>query len=428
MDYSSLSVEELQAILSQVKKRHQVASKEKTVLDLSRGKPCSEQLDLSMPLLDISSSAFRSPKGMDYRNYGYLDGVPELRQFFAEVLDVPKENVLIGGSNSLNLMYDVLSRAYCFGVCDNTPWRSLPKIKFICPVPGYDRHFTILEQFGIEMIAVPMTDNGPNMDVVEELVLGDQNIKGMFCVPRFSNPTGCVYSDEVVDRLMNMKTAAGDFRIFWDNAYFVHDLYEGAPALKNVFGNGNPNPDRFYEFVSTSKITFASGGVCAMVCSDKNMASMRKFLTAQTINYDKINQYAHALFLQSPEHLREHMAKHAAILRPKFEIVLNALQRAFGDCPQVRWTQPKGGYFITLTTMPHVAKNVIEYCRKAGLRLTEAGCAHPLHCDDMDATIRIAPSYASLDEIEQGANVLTLCLEYAILEKLIEIKKSTKAE
>lgn len=427
MDYSSLSLEELQAILSQVKKRHSAAAREKLNLDLSRGKPCSEQLDLSMPLLDISSSAFRSPKGADYRNYGYLEGVPELREFFADVLGVSKDNVLIGGSNSLNLMYDVLSRAYSFGVCGLTPWRSLPKIKFICPVPGYDRHFTMLEQFGIEMIAVPLTDKGPNMDVIEDLVSSDQNIKGMFCVPRFSNPTGCVYSDEVVDRLMNMKTAASDFRIFWDNAYFAHDLYDDAPQLKNVFCNSNPNIDRFYEFVSTSKITFASGGVCAMVCSEKNMQSMRKFLAAQTINYDKINQYAHALFLQSPERLREHMAKHAAILRPKFEAVLSSLQKVFGDCPQVRWTSPKGGYFITITTMPHVAKNVIEYCRKAGLKLTDAGCAHPLHCDDMDATIRIAPSFASTEEIEQASNILSLCLEYAIVEKIIDIKKSVKA-
>ena len=420
MDYSTLSTEALNKSLTSAKKRHTMLVKEKLNLDLSRGKPSPEQLDLSMPLLNICNSAFKSPKGVDYRNYGYLDGVPELRELFASILEVPAANVLIGGSNSLNLMYDVLSRAYCFGVCGATPWCRLPEIKFICPVPGYDRHFTMLEQFGIQMISVPMGDDGPDMDLVEELVAGDQNIKGMFCVPRFSNPTGIVYSDAVVERLMNMRTAATDFRIFWDNAYFAHELYPDAPRLKNVFCAENANIDRFYMFVSTSKITFASGGVSALVCSERNYVSMHRFLSAQTINYDKINQYAHAQFLQSADNLKQHMAQHAAILRPKFEVIIAALREAFGDCKEVRWTEPKGGYFITITTMPHVAHRVIELCKKAGLKLTEAGCAHPLHRDDMDSTIRVAPSFAPLDELDLCAKVLVTSLEYATLEELIK--------
>lgn len=418
MDYSTLSAEALQATLTAARKRHNSLVKERLNLDLSRGKPSPEQLDLSMPLLNICNSTFRSPKGADYRNYGYLEGVPELRDVLAAILDVSRDNVLIGGSNSLNLMYDVLSRAYCFGVCGSTPWCRLPEIKFICPVPGYDRHFTMLEQFGIQAVSVPMDDNGPDMDLIEELVANDQNIKGMFCVPRFSNPTGIVFSDEVVDRLMNMRTAASDFRIFWDNAYFAHDLYPDAPKLKNVFRSDNPNIDRFYMFVSTSKITFASGGISAMVCSDRNYASMVKFLSAQTINYDKINQYAHAQFLQSPENLRVHMEKHAAILRPKFELIIGALRDAFEDCKDVRWTEPKGGYFITITTLPHVAHRVIELCRKAGLKLTEAGCAHPKHRDDLDSTIRVAPSYAPMEELDLCAKVLVASLEYATLEEI----------
>lgn len=419
MDYSTMSNDALQNNLAGAKKRHSLLVKEKLNLDLSRGKPCPEQLDLSMPLLNICNSTFKSPKGTDYRNYGYLDGVPELRAVLAQILDVDETNVLVGGSNSLNLMYDVLARAYCFGVCGATPWCKLPEVKFICPVPGYDRHFTLLEQFGIQMISVPMDDNGPDMDLVEELVAGDQNIKGMFCVPRFSNPSGIVYSNEVVDRLMNMRCAASDFRIFWDNAYFAHELYPDAPKLKNVFRCDNPNLDRFYMFISTSKITFASGGISALVCSEKNYASMHKMLSAQTINYDKINQYAHAQFLQSAENLRAHMEKHAAILRPKFEIIISALREAFDGCKEVRWTEPRGGYFITITTMPHVAHRVIELCKKAGLKLTEAGCAHPLHRDDMDSTIRVAPSFAPMEELELCGKVLTCSLEIATLEELL---------
>ncbi|MBQ4444547.1 MAG: aminotransferase class I/II-fold pyridoxal phosphate-dependent enzyme [Clostridia bacterium] len=418
MDYSTMSREALQSSLANARKRHNLLVKEKLNLDLSRGKPSPEQLDLSMPLLNICNSTFKSPKGADYRNYGYLDGVPELREVLADILSVNKENVMVGGSNSLNLMYDVLSRAYCFGVCGSTPWCKLSEVKFICPVPGYDRHFTLLEQFGIQMISVPLDENGPDMDLVEELVAGDQNIKGMFCVPRFSNPTGIVYSDEVVTRLMNMRTAATDFRIFWDNAYFAHDLYPDAPKLKNVFCEENPNIDRFYMFVSTSKITFASGGISALVCSDKNFVSMHKMLSAQTINYDKINQYAHAQFLQSAENLRVHMEKHAAILRPKFEVIIAALRETFDGCKAVKWTEPKGGYFITITTLPKVAHRVIELCRKAGLKLTEAGCAHPLHRDDMDSTIRVAPSYAPMEELDLCAKVLVTSLEYATLEEL----------
>ena len=416
MNYNQLDQKKLQSALAQAKKKYNALAKEKLSLDLSRGKPSPEMLDLSMPMLDVVTGDFVSPKGTDYRNYGYADGIPELKEVFADMLDVDVDNVMIGGTSSLNLIYDVVCRAYCFGVCGSTPWSKLPKVRFICPVPGYDRHFSILEQFGIEMIAVPMNEEGPDMDMVEDLVQNDQSIKGMFCVPRFSNPTGIVYSDRVVDRLINMKTLATDFRIFWDNAYCVHSWYPDAPKLKNVFRQ-EVNLDRFYMFVSTSKITFCSGGVSALICSEKNLASQRKLLSVQTINYDKINQYGHAMFLRSAENVEAHMRKHAEVMRPKFDLVISTLRNRFGDNPDVKWTEPKGGYFITMTTMPRCARRTIELCRKAGLKLTDAGCTHPLHQDDMDSSIRIAPSFASMEELQLGLEVLCASVELAILER-----------
>ncbi len=424
MNYNQLSKKQLDQALSAARKKYNALLKEKLNLDLSRGKPTSEMLDLSMPMLDILTGDFTSPKGYDYRNYGIPDGIPELKEVIADVLDVEPDNVMVGGTSSLNLIYDVVTRAYCFGVCGATPWCKLPKVRFICPVPGYDRHFAILEQFGIEMIAVPMDDNGPDMDMVEDLVANDQSIKGMFCVPRFSNPSGIVYSDSVVDRLINMKTLATDFRIFWDNAYCVHSWYPDAPKLKNVFKQ-NVNLDRFYMFFSTSKITFCSGGISALIASDKNLQSQRKLLGIQTINYDKLSQYAHAMFLRNADNVKAHMAKHAEFMRPKFDLVLSTLKKRFEDNPDVKWTQPKGGYFFTVTTAPHCARRTIELCRKAGLKLTDAGCTHPLHQDDMDSSIRLAPSFASLEELEEGLEVLCCSLEIATLERRCSGEKNS---
>ena len=418
MDFTNVTVEELQGIFSNCKKKYLQLQKEKLSLDISRGKPSGDQLDLSMPLLKtVNDYKFDKP---DYRNYGYLDGIPELKNVYADIFQVSPDNVFLGGCSSLNLMYDVLCKAWCFGVLGGTPWCKLPKVKFICPVPGYDRHFAILESFGIEMISVPMTDEGPDMDIVEDLVANDIYVKGIFCVPRFSNPTGVVFSDEVVKRLATMKTAAVDFRIFYDNAYCVHTLYPDAPKLANIFAIPDAVPDRVYMFASTSKITFSSGGTCCMITGDKNYASLKKMFSIQTINYDKVNQLQHALFLKDAANVAQLMEKHAAILRPKFEAVLTAFEEGFAKNKYVSWTRPKGGYFITLTVMRGTAKKVVDMCKKVGLTLTEAGATHPLHLDDLDATIRIAPSYATVEEITQACKVLVAVVDYAICEKLLE--------
>lgn len=421
MNYYQMSKEELSGQFNAIKKKYAQLSKEKLSLDIARGKPCAEQLDLGLPLLDTLNSSFKSPKGADYRNYGFVDGIPELKAVFAELFEIEKEKLFIGGGSSLNLMYDTITRAYCFGVLGNTPWSKLPKIKFLCPVPGYDRHFSICELFGIDMISIPMTNEGPNMELVEEYAK-DASVKGIWCVPRFSNPDGTVYSDAVIDRLVSMKTGASDFRIFWDNAYCVHDLYPDAPKLKNIFkaAEAAGNPDRVYMFASTSKITFGGAGVSVMAMSEKNLASTIKFASVQTINYDKLNQYAHALFLKSPENIRAIMEKHASVIRPKFEAVDKVLTEQFGDCENIVWSKPKGGYFISLKVPEGLAKRIIELCKKVGLTLTPAGSTHPYKQDDSDAYIRIAPTFPTLEELEAAASVLACCISYAILERLTE--------
>ncbi len=419
MNYFQMSKEELNTQLSAAKKRYNQLAKEKLALDMSRGKPCAEQLDIALPLLDILNSSFKSPKGADYRNYGLMDGIPELKAIFADLLDIEKEKIFIGGGSSLNLMYDMVSRAYCFGILGSMPWSKLAKVKFLCPVPGYDRHFAICELFGIDMISIPMTDAGPNMDLVEEYAK-DPAVKGIWCVPRFANPDGVVYSDEVVDRLVSMKTGAADFRIFWDNAYCVHELYPDAPKLKNIFKAAEAvnNADRVYMFASTSKITFGGAGVSMMAMSEKNLAATVKLAGIQTINYDKLNQYAHALFLKSSDNIHAIMEKHAAVIRPKFDMVDKILSEAFADCDNISWTKPKGGYFISLKVPDGLAKSIIDLCKKVGLVLTPAGSTHPLKQDDQDAFIRIAPTFPSIAELEEASNVLVCCISYAILEKL----------
>ncbi len=421
MNFNGLNQEDLQNAFSNIKKKCLALQREKYSLDISRGKPSEEQLDLSMGMLETLNKTSQFPKNADYRNYGFLEGVPELRSLFASILGVDKNNVFLGGCSSLNLMYDVLCKAWCFGVLGGTPWCKLPKVKFLCPVPGYDRHFSMLEQFGIEMIAIPMDDNGPDMNLVEELVANDVYVKGIFCVPRFSNPTGIVYSDEVVKRLATMKAAAVDFRIFWDNAYCVHTLYPDAPELLNIFNVPDAVPDRVYLFTSTSKITFSSGGTCCLATSDKNLQSLKKFFSIQTINFDKINQYEHALFLKDAQTVKLLMERHASLLRPKFEKVQEIFNDNFSDNSYIKWTEPRGGYFVTLYVMEGTAKRVVELCKKLGVTLTDAGASFPRHLDDLDSTIRIAPSYISLEELEKALNVLVVCTEYAICEKLLGV-------
>lgn len=421
MNYQGLNQDELQNEFGKIKRRYQSLQKERLSFDLSRGKQCPEQLDLSMGLFDTIDKTHVFNKKTDYRNYGSLDGVPELKNIFANLLGVDKETVFLGGNSSLNLIYDVLTKAWCFGVLGGTPWCKLPKVKFLCPVPGYDRHFAMLEQFGIEMIAVPMDENGPDMELVEELVASDISIKGMFCVPRFSNPTGIVYSDDVVRRLATMKTAAVDFRIFWDNAYCVHALYPDAPELLNIFNVPDAVADRVYMFISTSKITFSSGGTSCLSTSEKNLQSLKKYFSVQTINFDKVNQYEHALFFKDVATIKLLMDRHAAILRPKFEKVQEVFNEAFQGNSYVNWTDPKGGYFVTLYVMEGTAKRVVELCKKIGIVLTETGSAYPLHIDDLDSTIRIAPSYISVEEIETALKALAVCVDYAVLEKILDI-------
>lgn len=421
MNYQGLNQDELQNEFGKIKRRYLSLQKEKYSFDLSRGKQCTEQLDLSMGLFDTIDKTYVFNKKADYRNYGSLDGVPELKNIFANLLGVDKETVFLGGNSSLNLIYDVLTKAWCFGVLGGTPWCKIPKVKFLCPVPGYDRHFAMLEQFGIEMIAVPMDENGPDMELVEELVASDISIKGMFCVPRFSNPSGIVYSDEVVRRLATMKTAAVDFRIFWDNAYCVHALYPDAPELLNIFNVPDAVADRVYMFISTSKMTFSSGGTCCLSTSERNLQSLKKYFSVQTINFDKVNQYEHALFFKDVSTIKLLMDRHAAILRPKFEKVQEVFNEAFQGNSYVHWTDPKGGYFVTLYVLEGTAKRVNELCKKIGITLTETGAAYPLHIDDLDSTIRIAPSYISVEDLETALKALAVCVDYAILEKILDI-------
>lgn len=421
MNFNGLNQEELVNAFNGIKKRYASLQKEKIAIDFSRGKQSPEQLDLSMPMLETVDRTHVFPKNADYRNYGMLDGVPELRSLFAQIVGVDKENVFLGGCSSLNLIYDVFAKAWCFGVNGGTPWCKLPKVKFLCPVPGYDRHFAILEQFGVEMVAVPMDENGPDMNLVEELVASDVSVKGIVCVPRFSNPTGIVYSDEVVKRLATMKTAAVDFRIFWDNAYCIHSLYPDAPELLNIFNVPDAVEDRVYMFFSTSKITFSSGGTCALITSERNLQSLRKFFSVQTINFDKINQYEHALFLKDVQTVKLLMERHASILRPKFEKVQEVFEENFADNKYISWTDPKGGYFVTLYVAEGTAKRIIDLCKKVGVTLTEAGGAYPLHLDDLDSVIRIPPSYLNIDELEVALSVVVVCTEYALCEKLLGI-------
>lgn len=421
MKFSDLDGAALAGAYNVEKKKYDGYTKDKQSLDISRGKPCSEQLDLVMPMLDVVNSTTKLPKGIDYRNYGILEGIPELRDIFAQLFDVPAANIILGGNSSLNLMYDMVTRSIMFGVLGSTPWCKLPSVKFICPVPGYDRHFTICEKLGIEMISVPMNEEGPDMDVVEELAANDSAIKGIWCVPRFSNPSGIVYSDRVVKRLAAMKTAAADFRIYWDNAYFIHAFEDNAPQLANIFNFAKESgtEDRIYMFSSTSKMTFPGSGVSLICASPKNIAAIKEMMGWQIISYNKMEQFTHALYLKSPENVKSLMALQANIIRPKFNLILEALENNFGsDNEYVRWNKPKGGYFICLTTMTGTAKRVVELSKKAGLVLTPAGATHPLHNDDKDSTLRIVPTYPSVEELKQAIEVLVTCIKLAIFEKI----------
>lgn len=423
--YQEMSKEELTQELTALKAEYEKIKGMGLALDMSRGKPGADQLDLSMGMLDVldSKTALKSENGTDLRNYGVLDGIPEAKKLIADVIGTKPENVIIYGNSSLNIMYDQVARAEMFGICGNTPWCKLDKVKFLCPVPGYDRHFAITETFGIEMINIPMTENGPDMDLVEKYVNNDETVKGIWCVPKYSNPQGYVYSDETVKRFAALKPAAEDFRIFWDNSYVVHHLYEDRQAeLLDIISECEKagNPDIVYEFASTSKVTFAGAGIAAMASSKKNLDFIRKSMTIQTIGYDKVNQYRHVKYFKNLDGIKAKMKQHADILRPKFELVDEILTKELEGLGIGTWTKPLGGYFITFETLEGCATSVVKKAKEAGVVLTGAGAPFPYGTDPRDFVIRIAPSYPTLEELRQAAEVFVLCVKLASVEKLLE--------
>lgn len=421
MQYSEMSKEELRAKKAALDKEFADIKKLNLKLDMSRGKPGGDQLDLSMDMLKtvIGVCDCKAENGFDCRNYGVLDGLPECKALFAEMLEVNPNNVIIGGTSSLNLMFDYISQCMTHGAGDK-PWMQQGNIKFICNVPGYDRHFTICEHFGIEMLNVEMTERGPDVEKIRELVK-DPSVKGMFCVPKYSNPDGVTYSDDTVRALAALQPAAKDFRVIWDNAYVVHDLTDTPDRLLNIFDACKPfgSEDMFVEFTSTSKITFPGAGVSAIAASDANIKAIKARLAMQTISYDKMNQLRHVKYFKNLEGIQAHMKRHAAIIAPKFKIVLDAFESQLRENGLANWTTPNGGYFISLNTTGCSAKRVGELCKELGVVLTTVGATYPYGIDASDRNIRIAPTYPSVDDLKKAAEVLCLCIKLATLEKLV---------
>lgn len=414
--YSELTREELIAERSALEKRYNEFKAKGLKLDMSRGKPGADQLDLSSGINDVKDFV---ENGVDYRNYGILDGIPECKKLFADLMGVEPKNVIIGPNASLTLMFDYISQCYTHGAGD-APWCTLKSVKFLCPVPGYDRHFTILEHFGIEMININMNEDGPDMDAIEEYVK-DESVKGIICVPKYSNPQGITFSDDVVRRIAALKPAAKDFRIIWDNAYCIHDLDDNGDELLNIFNvlSEYSNEDMVVEFCSTSKITFPGAGVSALIASDNNIASIKKRLNAQTISYDKMNQQRHVKFFGDANGVRNHMKKHAAILKPKFDMVLRHLDNELSGRGIASWVSPKGGYFISLDVLEGCAKRVGALCKEAGVTLTTVGATFPYGKDERDSNIRIAPSYPPVEELDLAAELLCICVRLAAAEKYL---------
>ena len=422
--YSKLTKEELKKLKGQLEKQFEEVKAKGIHLDMSRGKPSKAQLDLSNGLMDVlnGDSDLVSSDGVDCRNYGVLDGITEARKLLADMSEVPERNILIYGNSSLNVMFDTVSRAMTHGIMGNTPWCKLDKVKFLCPVPGYDRHFAITEYFGIEMINVPLLPTGPDMDMVEKLVAEDPAIKGIWCVPKYSNPTGVSYSDETVRRFAHLKPAAKDFRIFWDNAYSIHHLYDDKrdvilELLNECVKAGNP--DMVFKFISTSKVSFPGSGIAALAASRANIEDAKSFMKFQTIGHDKLNQLRHVKFFKNIDGLHEHMRKHAAILRPKFEMVLNTLDRELGGLGIGEWTKPHGGYFISFDSMEGCAKAIVAKAKEAGVVLTGAGATYPYGKDPKDSNIRIAPSFPTPEDLGKAAEVFVLCVKLTSVEKLL---------
>ena len=396
-------------------------------LDMSRGKPSEAQLNLSMGMMDVlnSTTDLRCSVGVDCRNYGVLDGIPEAKELLADLTEVSPDNIIIYGNSSLNVMYDTVARSMTHGVCGSTPWCKLDEVKFLCPVPGYDRHFAITEYFGIKMINIPMTESGPDMDLVEQYVNNDPSVKGIWCVPKYSNPQGITYSDETVLRFARLKPAAEDFRIFWDNAYGIHHLYEDKQdnlieILMACKQEGNP--DMVFKFCSTSKVSFPGSGVAAIGASKRNIDFIKQQMTIQTIGHDKLNQLRHVRFFKDIHGMVLHMRKHADILRPKFETVLNGLKNELGGLEIGSWLEPRGGYFISFDALPGCAKAIVAKAKEAGLVMTPAGATFPYGKDPQDSNIRIAPSYPTPEELAVAVELFVLCVKLVSIDKILEEK------
>ena len=422
--YSEMTREELQELKKELSAEYKIFQGKDLKLDMSRGKPSTEQLDLSMGMMDVLSSEddLICEDGTDCRNYGVLDGIREAKELIADMIEVSPDNIIIYGNSSLNVMYDTISRAMTHGVMGSTPWCKLDKVKFLCPVPGYDRHFAITEYFGIEMINIPMNEGGPDMDMVEELVRNDEAIKGIWCVPKYSNPSGVSYSDQTVRRMARLKPAASDFRIYWDNAYGIHHLYDDdqdnvLEILAECKRAGNP--DLVYKFSSTSKISFPGSGIAAIATSPNNLEDIKNQLKIQTIGHDKVNQLRHVRFFKDIHGMVEHMRLHADILRPKFEAVTGILERELGGLGIGTWTNPKGGYFVSFDSLEGCAKQIVAKCKKAGVLMTGAGATYPYGKDPKDSNIRIAPSYPPLQDLVTATELFTLCVKLVSVDKLL---------
>lgn len=425
--YAEMSKEELLKEKESLEQQFREVKAKGLDLNMARGKPSKTQLDLSNELMDVlnSESYFNDETGTDCRNYGVGEGIPEAKRLMGAMSEVEPDDMIIFGNSSLNIMFDTVARSYTHGVCGSTPWCKLDNWKFLCPVPGYDRHFKVTEFFGAEMINIPMSPEGPDMDLVEQYVNNDPSVKGIWCVPKYSNPQGYSYSDETVRRFAALKPAAPDFRIYWDNAYSIHHLYDEESRQDIILeileecGKAG-NPDMVYKFISTSKVTFPGSGLAALAASKKNLDDVRRYLSVQTIGHDKVNQLRHVRFFGNMANMHAHMSRHAAILRPKFEMVEETFDKELGGLGIGEWTKPNGGYFISFDSMDGCAKDIVAKCAEAGVKLTPAGATFPYGKDPRDRNIRIAPSFPPLEELREATNVFAMAVKLISIDKLLE--------